>query len=314
MSEGPDPERARRPERWSSARTAERTAERRAERRRALGGHLDALVAATDRAARRASDPVSFAHAYDDAADREVVALLAALLAFGNVVAIKKSVARALAALGPAPSRTVDAEDEAALSARLSGFVHRVYRGPDLARVLAGAGALRAAHGSIGAALVAMRAAVPADAPDPMLAVLVSFADALRGPREGRGRGLAHLVPDPRKGSACKRLLLYLRWMVRPADGVDLGLAPLSAAELVMPLDTHIHRIGRNLALTRRNDASYRTAREVTDALRALDPTDPVKYDFALCHLGVSRACPSRRDPGKCASCVLRPVCRHWRR
>lgn len=280
----------------------------------ALATHLDALVDGTDKLGRRTSDPVSFAHAYAAPADREVVALVAALLAFGNVVAIKKSVARALAALGPSPSRTVDTEDEAQLRARLEGFVHRVYRGPDLARVLSSAGALRREHGSIAAALSAMRARVALDEPDPMLATLISFADALRGAQKGRGRGLAHLVPDPRKGSACKRLLLYLRWMVRPADGVDLGLAPLSAAELVMPLDTHIHRIGRNLGLTRRKDASYRTAREVTDALRALDPADPVKYDFALCHLGVSRACPSRRDPEKCAACVVRPVCRHWSR
>ena len=284
------------------------------ERGRELAAHLDALVRTTDRLARRSSDPVSFAHAYASPDDREVVALIAALLAFGNVVAIKKSVARALAALGPSPSGTVDAEDEAQLCARLEGFVHRVYRGPDLARVLAGAGALRRRHGSLAAALVATRAAVPADELDPLLAVMVAFADALRGAPDGRGRGLLHLVPDPRKGSACKRLLLYLRWMVRPADGVDLGLAALSPAELVIPLDTHVHRIGRNLGLTRRKDASYRTAREVTDALRALDAADPVKYDFAICHLGVSRACPSRRDPQKCATCVVRPVCRHWRR
>jgi uncharacterized protein (TIGR02757 family) len=280
---------------------------------KALAAHLDALVASTDRVARRENDPVGFAHSYPSTDDREVAALVAALLAFGNVVAIRKSVARALTAIGPSPAATVDAEDEARLEARLRGFVHRVYRGPDLARVLAGAGALRRAHGSIGAALVVLRARVPEDEPDPMRATLTAFADALRGPKNG-SRGLGHLVPDPRKGSACKRLLLYLRWMVRPADGVDLGLSALDPAELVMPLDTHIHRIGRNLALTRRKDASYATAREVTDALRALDAHDPVKYDFALCHLGVSRACPSRRDPKKCEGCVLRPVCRHWSR
>jgi len=120
-------------------------------------------------------------------------------------------------------------------------------------------------------------------------------------------------VPDPRAGSACKRLLLYVRWMVRPADGVDLGLWPLDPTRLVIPVDTHIHRIARNLGFTERNDASWRTAEEITGALRHLERSDPVRYDFALCHMGVSRDCPSRRDPAKCRPCVLRPVCKAYR-
>ncbi|MCC6872784.1 MAG: DUF2400 family protein, partial [Sandaracinaceae bacterium] len=105
-----------------------------------------------------------------------------------------------------------------------------------------------------------------------------------------------------------------LRWMIRPADGVDLGLwAELSPSILLIPVDTHVHRIAKNLGLTERNDASWRTAEEITASLRRLDPLDPVKYDFALCHLGISRQCPSRRDPDKCDACVLRPSCGVWR-
>ncbi len=100
--------------------------------------------------------------------------------------------------------------------------------------------------------------------------------------------------------------------MVRPADGVDLGLWPLPTSALLVPLDTHVHRIARNLGLTQRRDASFRTAEEVTAVLRGFDPADPVKYDFALCHLGVSRECPSRPDPERCARCVLRTVCVQW--
>ena len=81
---------------------------------------------------------------------------------------------------------------------------------------------------------------------------------------------------------------------------------------LLLPLDTHTHRISRNLGLTARNDASWRTAEEITARLRELDPVDPVRYDFALCHLGVSRECPSRRDADKCARCLLKPVCTQW--
>ena len=112
--------------------------------------------------------------------------------------------------------------------------------------------------------------------------------------------------------SACKRLLLYCRWMIRPDDGLDLGLWSLSPAVLVMPIDTHVHRIARNLGLTDRNDASWVTAAEVTSALREFDAEDPVKYDFALCHLGISGDCPSRRDPQICQGCSLRAHCREW--
>lgn len=276
---------------------------------------LDALLAGTDAAARREADPVSFVHRYAEPGDREVVALIAASLAFGNVVAIRAKVAVVLGALGPSPARTVEAESRDALEARLAGFVHRVWRGPDVAAMLAHAGAVRRAHGSIGAAFAAHLRdadAALADRDAAFIEALARLADILRG--DDPSRGLRHLVPDPRAGSACKRLLLWLRWMIRPADGVDLGLWPVSPARLVIPVDTHVHRIARNLELTRRQDASLRTAAEITATLRTFDPADPVRYDFAICHLGVSRECPSRRDPARCERCVLEEACRHWRR
>jgi uncharacterized protein (TIGR02757 family) len=267
---------------------------------------LDALVASHDVAGNLAADPLGFVHrAAPD--DREVVALLAATLAFGNVKAIRASLTRALAALGPAPARTIDTEDEAALARRLRGFVHRIYQGRDVARMLAHAGALRREHGTLGAFF----APTYAEHGD-LREALAVLAERLRG-HAVPSRGLQHLVPDPRKGSASKRLLLWLRWMVRPADGVDLGLWDVPASALVIPVDTHVHRIAQNLGLTRRRDASWRTAEEITAALRVFDAADPVKYDFALCHLGVSRSCPSRRDPEKCEACVVRDACLHWR-
>lgn len=272
----------------------------------ALKRHLDALVASVDREARREADPVGFVHRYRDPHDQEVVALIAALLAFGNVTAIRRSVAEVLAQLGDHPAARIDGAEPGELGALLDGFVHRVWRGQDVANLLTNAAALRLGHGSLANAFAGMRSQRL-----DLLATLTEFADALRGPSPSRG--LAHLVPDPRKGSACKRLLLYLRWMVRPADGVDLGLFAIDPAELLIPVDTHIQRIARNLRLTERGDASLRTSREITDALRALDPADPVRYDFALCHLGISRECPSRREPERCGRCVVKDVCRHWR-
>jgi len=266
-----------------------------------LKARLDALVAETDVVTRREADPVGFVHRYDAPEDQEVVGLVAATLAFGNVVAIRRSVERVLEALGPSPSTRIRI-GEKRLGRRLEGFVHRVYRGPHVARMLANAARLQRA-GGIG---VVMTEEVEAHG---LREGLARVADRLRG--GDAERGLRHLVPDPRAGSACKRLLLYLRWMVRPADEVDLGLWGIAPSALVMPLDTHVHRIARNLGLTARGDASWRTAEEVTARLREYDPEDPVKYDFALCHLGMSKACPSRRDDLVCAGCGLREVCVH---
>lgn len=267
---------------------------------------LDALLAACDRKSTRAADPVDFVHQYGVARDQEVVGLIAAFLAFGNVTAARKSIERVLEVLGREPAETVVRMDRAALRRGLRGFAHRIYRGEHLASLLARTGAVLREHETLGAAFAEHHQASDGNFRE----ALARFADELRGPT--RSRNLRHLVSDPRAGSACKRLLLYARWMVRPADGVDLGLWDVSPSELVIPVDTHIHRISRNLGFTDRRTATWATAEEITAALRRLDPEDPVKYDFALCHMGVSRDCPSRPDTAKCAECVLQDVCGVW--
>jgi uncharacterized protein (TIGR02757 family) len=268
---------------------------------------LDALLASSDSAARRARDPVDYVHRYEDDLDREVAGLVGSALAFGNATAARQSIERALALLGPSPAETLATVDGAELERRLAGFVHRIYRGEHLAAVLARAGFLLREHGSIGNAFTAYHQATDGDFRES----LARLADRLRG--GATDRATRHLISDPRAGSACKRLVLYARWMIRPADGVDLGLWPVPPSQLVIPVDTHVHRISLNLGLTRRRTASWATAEEITAELRKLDPDDPVKYDFALCHLGVSRECPSRPDRVKCARCVLQDVCSVWK-
>lgn len=97
------------------------------------------------------------------------------------------------------------------------------------------------------------------------------------------------LFPFPSKGSPCKRLNLFLRWMVRNGDGVDLGIwDDIPKNKLVIPLDTHISRAANYLSLTNRKNPSWNMAREITEALRKIDPDDPVRFDFSLCHLTMS--------------------------
>ncbi|MGB5810692.1 MAG: TIGR02757 family protein [Polyangiales bacterium] len=272
----------------------------------AIGERLEALLGRCDPAERRQRDPVDFVHQYHEPADQEVAGLIAASLAFGNAQAARRSAQRVLDALGPRPAHVVAEAGEDELFDRIRGFTHRIYRDEHMSRLLARAGQLLDAHGSLG---VAFRGYYEQSRGD-FREAMACLADALRG--ETRTRAMKHLVSDPRAGSACKRLVLYARWMIRPSDGVDLGLWPIDPSVLLMPVDTHVHRISLNLGLTSRRTASWVTAEEITSALRRYDPTDPVKYDFALCHLGVSRECPSRPVHDKCARCVLQDVCRVW--
>jgi uncharacterized protein (TIGR02757 family) len=103
--------------------------------------------------------------------------------------------------------------------------------------------------------------------------------------------GVCYFFPRPSAGSACKRLNLFLRWMIRD-DEIDLGVwTRVPAAKLVVPLDTHILRLGKCLRLPRYNSAGWKMAADITASLRALEAADPVRYDFSLCHVGMMGAC-----------------------
>jgi len=117
--------------------------------------------------------------------------------------------------------------------------------------------------------------------------------------------GLKQFFPSPESGSACKRLNLFLRWMVRTKD-IDLGIwNNIPPSKLIIPLDTHIARISRCLDLTKRKSSDWKTAREITDGLKKLNPGDPLKYDFALCHQGISGLCKGERFKNACSSCAI---------
>ncbi len=278
-------------------------------RDRAVKSALDAVMARCEVGARREADPVGLVHRYARAEDRELVGLVAACVAFGNVTTIRAKLGDLLSRIGHRPALV--AEDGRRLRARLRGWKHRVFVGDDVARLLTGARAVQRAHGSLGALFEAElhRAGSLREA-------LGALCDAIRSAgglrRDGPRRGPGHLLPDPRGPSGSKRLLLFLRWMVRPADGVDLGMWNVDPALLLVPVDVHIHKLARNLGLTRRGAPSWRTTEEITARLARFDPADPTKYDFSLCHMGMLQGCPSRRDPGRCEGCGVMPVCIHW--
>ena len=273
-----------------------------------LGERLEALR--RDWSARRLdSDPLAFAHCFTDPGDREVVAFLAASLAFGRVASIQASVARVLEAVGPSPAAFLETWDEKGIPA-LRAFRHRWVSGNDVEDLLRMVKRARLEHGSLGT----LFAAGDGGGED-FVAPLSSFLGNLRGlSRRGSvpSRGLKFLLPSPAGGSACKRQHLFLRWMVR-TEGFDLGLwtgGRFTPARLLLPMDTHVHRIATYLGLTRRKAADLAAAREATGWLRALNPGDPVAYDWALSRLGILAECVTERTRRHCERCAVRPVCR----
>jgi len=261
-------------------------------------------------------DPVEIVHEYRAPEDQEVVAFVAAALAYGNVWSILRSVRRVLGVLGDSPRAAVLALNPRKALDRLSGFRHRFNSGVDVARLLLMTGRALRRHGSLGTCFAqGYRETDPNIGPalERFVAHMLGakFPDLDRvEKRTGSLSRVDFLLPLPSRGSACKRLNLFLRWMVRRRDGVDFGLWPqISPAKLIIPLDTHVARISRGLGLTRRAAAGWKTACEITEALKRLDPLDPVRYDFAISRLGILGYCRRNAEAGKCSACPLARVC-----
>lgn len=248
-------------------------------RRERLRDVLDLLYEKYTRADLIHADPVRFPRRYTLVADREVVALLAASLAYGRVAQIARNLEALLHRMGAEPSRFVMESSPAALRAAMATFRHRWTTGDDIADLLIGVRRLRESEGSLEEALRCRM--TPGD--DCLLPALSAWVKALHG-SVSSGR---HLLADPTRGSACKRLHLFLRWLVRH-DAVDPGGWPsIDAALLLTPVDVHMHRVGRGLRFTRCRQAGLRSVLEITAGFRAIHPEDPVKYDFALTRFGI---------------------------
>lgn len=290
------------------------------ERERLLGERLEELYAAYGPETVD-SDPIVFVGRYSDSADREVVGWIASAFAYGRVATIQANVRTILAALGPSPARTLDGVSDfrAFARERLAGFRHRFHGAEDAAALLFAIASARRSAGSVrdlferelrdedrdvGGLLSRVVARVEA----------LDFRPALGRKTLPERHPVRFLFPDPASGSACKRWNLYLRWMVRK-DALDFGLWPgIPASKLVIPTDTHVHLVARRLGLTRRRAADWKTAREITDRLARFDPADPVRFDYALCRIGIFGICHPVAGKSRCLECAARGACPTGRR
>jgi uncharacterized protein (TIGR02757 family) len=257
-----------------------------------------------------ATDPIQIVRRFTRPDDREVVGFIAAGLAFGRVSSVLQSIERVLDLMGPSPADFVRTFDPRRNGPAFRDFVHRWIRGADVVALLWLLHQMSARSGSIESFFVEGD-----DGGEDVQAALDSFSSRALALdlRSAYGRlparpGVCYFFPRPSAGSGCKRLNLFMRWMVRH-DALDLGVwTRVSPARLIVPLDTHVIRVGRCLRLTRYTSPGWRMALDITKALRAIDPDDPVKYDFSVCHLGMMNACgfgTARAD----AQCPLKGVC-----
>jgi uncharacterized protein (TIGR02757 family) len=281
----------------------------------ALGPPLDGLYHDFNQADAIA-DPVNLVRRFVSPEDREVAGFCAAALAFGRVASVNQSIEAVFTLMAPSPAAFVRSFDPLTEGLAFASFVHRWTRGADIVALLWVLRQMIDREGSIEGFFAAGDDGSSLDV-GPALesfsrrALALDLRRAYR--RLPKRPGVCYFFPRPSAGSACKRLNLFLRWMVR-RDAVDLGVwSRVPPARLVVPLDTHVIRLGQCLGLTRYRSPGWRMAADITASLRAIDPTDPVRFDFALCHAGMMGACGFRLKQGD-RRCPLRGFCRPRRR
>lgn len=242
-----------------------------------------------------AFDPVQVVQKYPRVEDREIIGFIASAVAFGRVASVVNSTNAICAVLGKRPAAFLRKFDPKIHGAPLRPLVHRWTRGEDFVAMLWILRTFIEEFGSLERAFVAGLSDDDVDV-GPAIERFGTRAREMdlrpvygkRGLTPSPSRpGVFYFFPRPSTGSACKRMNLYLRWMSRHDDVDPGGWTSVPPSKLVIPLDTHIIRVGRALKLTKYQSAGWKMAADITASLRKLDPQDPVKYDFSLCHLSM---------------------------
>lgn len=253
-------------------------------------------------------DPLQFVYLYSKPADMEVAALLAASLAYGRVHQIEKNLNDLFSRMGTSPYAFVTNFDKAGRQ-KLKSFKHRFTTGRDISDLLSVLKKVLRQKGSIEEHF----SSGYNKGDDNILPALARFCDSLYeiySEQTGRktSTGMKYLLASPVRGSACKRLNLFLRWMIRD-DEVDTGLwKRIDKAKLIVPIDVHMGRLCRILGFHDRKVVSLSTAVKITESFAEIEPADPVKYDFALSRIGILDNCTGKLR-NNCELCELFKFC-----
>ena len=254
-------------------------------------------------------DPLQFVYKYKNKKDREIAALLAASLAYGNVKQIENDLMRLFSIIGKSPYQFTISFDKAKRK-KLKNFKHRFSSGSDIADLFEVLKIVLKKYGSIEDFFLEGynrndKNIIPA---------LISFCDRAYGIYQKRfgcpaTNGFRYLITNPSKESVCKRMNMFLRWMVR-SDDADPGLwKSIDKSKLIVPVDVHMARLCKILGLYKRKTLSIKTAVEITESFKLISPADTVKYDFSLSRIGIIENCSGKLRK-ECNNCELLLFCK----
>ena len=253
-------------------------------------------------------DPIQFPRRFKKAQEQEIVGLFSALLAYGRVAAIRRAIQDWIDLCHGDPLHCILNDTSHDALQRYTGWGYRFTQGKDLAKLSIGLKSIYTQYSSLGEAFKEWD-----DPTSPhLIPALQTFHTTLHTASmhiEG-GRSFSHFFSSPFQKSALKRFHLFLRWMVRGPDGVDLGLwSFLGPHRLLMPVDVHVFRLSQAFGWTHRKSLSLNTVLEITHQVKELDAQDPTRFDFALAHLGISRSCKGKYVESVCNQCTLFNQC-----
>ncbi len=222
-------------------------------------------------------DPLQFLYDYQKKEELEIVGLIAASFAIGRVDKIIEVVDYILRSFDNLYEEICETELET-FKKKYKGFKYRFYDGDCLSYFLYSIGKVIKEFGSIEKCLK--------KGYNTSNNFLEAQSFLVENLEKNGVKNCGNLVANPKKGSACKRLNLYLRWMIRD-DNIDLGVWNFDKSKLIMPIDTHIFQLSKILGLSSRNSANLKTAEEITNNLKKIDASDPTRFDFSLSRLGI---------------------------
>lgn len=265
---------------------------------------LDRLYKSYDFKERISNDPIEFPHQFKRPQDIEIAGFIASCFAYGRVDLFKPVIRKILAVMGESPHDFILNFSAKRQKKLFSGLKYRFNSSDDIICLIYALNVMLQQYGSIESLFGGYYKDEDPDIGNGLTGLVATIPDIDTSSVYGKNvkpGGFLQFFPSPAKGSACKRMNLFLRWMIRDKD-IDFGLwERIPKNKLVIPLDTHIARMSRCLGFTKRSSQDWKMAVEITGALKLFDPKDPLKYDFALCHQGISKVC----NKMKCADCTL---------
>jgi uncharacterized protein (TIGR02757 family) len=254
-------------------------------------------------------DPIEFPHRYASSSDIEVVGFISSCFAYGKVELFRAVLEKIFSKMGASPFEFLAGFDPKKDARRFAGIKYRFNENEDILCLFFMLHEVLKKNASLVHAFKRHYDEGDRDIGKGLTGFIGELSRNDTSPVYGTNitpRGLRQFLSSPAAGSTCKRANLFLRWMVRDKD-IDFGIwKGIPMNKLIIPLDTHIAKISRCLGFTDRKSQDWKTAVEITEALKSLDPEDPLKYDFALCHHGISGICKGKGGES-CKTCALRP-------